>query len=172
MNGPPSFRAKPRAGTLSGASLIEGLHAGNVRFPDEQNSLIQGTLAACDDPRTIFSAVPGRAGLLSEQGAPLGLQRLERGGEHVDAQVRDQLREFISTNYLFGDSDRLPGDDASLIETGVVDSTGILEMIEFLEDRFGIEVAEDETIEENLGSVSALTRFVLAKASTSAATSL
>lgn len=86
----------------------------------------------------------------------------------MEAQVRDQLREFISANFLFGDDGRLPGDDGSLIESGVVDSTGILEMIEFLEDRFGIEVAEDETVEENLGSVSALTRFVLAKASTSA----
>lgn len=77
--------------------------------------------------------------------------------------IRDQLREFISTNYLFGDRDRLPADEESLLETGVVDSTGVLELIEFLEDDFGIVVAESETVFENLGSVAGLTRFVAAK---------
>lgn len=78
-------------------------------------------------------------------------------------QIRDTLREFMGDNYLFGDTDRLPADEESLLEKGVVDSTGILELIEFLEDRFGIEVAESETVFENLGSIGGLTRFVLAK---------
>jgi acyl carrier protein len=78
-------------------------------------------------------------------------------------EIRETLREFMGDNYLFGDTDRLPGDEESLLETGIVDSTGILELIEFLEDRFGIEVAESETVFENLGSIGGLTRFVLAK---------
>ncbi len=78
-------------------------------------------------------------------------------------EIRETLREFMGDNYLFGDTDRLPGDEESLLEKGVVDSTGILELIEFLEDRFGIEVAESETVFENLGSIGGLTRFVLAK---------
>ena len=77
--------------------------------------------------------------------------------------IRDRLREFIATNYLFGDRDRLPADEESLLETGVVDSTGVLELIEFLEDDFGIVVAESETVFENLGSVAGLTRFVAVK---------
>lgn len=82
-------------------------------------------------------------------------------------QIRAELREFIGDNYLFGDHDRLPGDQASLLEEGIVDSTGILELIEFLEDHFGIVVAESETVFANLGNVEGLTRFVASKTGTS-----
>jgi acyl carrier protein len=81
----------------------------------------------------------------------------------VHDQIRNELREFIGDNYLFGDHDRLPDDEASLLEEGIVDSTGILELIEFLEDHFGIVVGESETVFENLGSVGGLTRFVASK---------
>jgi acyl carrier protein len=81
----------------------------------------------------------------------------------VDAQIRAKLTEFIVTNYLFGDIARMSRDDDSLVEQGIIDSTGILELIEFLESRFGIEVSESETIPENLGSISNLTRFVMSK---------
>ena len=81
----------------------------------------------------------------------------------VEQGVRTELREFISANYLFGDVSRFPGDEDSLLAKGVLDSTGILELIEFLEAQFGIEVADSETVPDNLGSISALTRFVMAK---------
>jgi len=85
----------------------------------------------------------------------------------MEAQVKAQLREFISTNYLFGDETRAPGDEDSLLEKGVLDSTGVLELIEFLEDYYGIEVLDTETLPDNLGSISCLTRFVLGKLSRS-----
>ncbi|MGN6130201.1 MAG: hypothetical protein ACTHOK_07650, partial [Nocardioidaceae bacterium] len=81
----------------------------------------------------------------------------------MEAQVREELRDFIVTSYLFGDDSRLPADGDSLIESGVVDSTGILELIEFLESTYGIEVSETETVPDNLGSVANLTRFVVRK---------
>jgi acyl carrier protein len=81
----------------------------------------------------------------------------------VEEQVRAELTEFIVTNYLFGDVDRTPGDDDSLVEGGVIDSTGVLELIEFLESNFGIEVAETETVPENLDTISRLGRFVNSK---------
>jgi acyl carrier protein len=81
----------------------------------------------------------------------------------VHDDIKNQLREFIGDNYLFGDHDRLPDDEASLLEEGIVDSTGVLELIEFLEDHFGIVVAESETVFENLGSVAGLTRYVAGK---------
>jgi acyl carrier protein len=81
----------------------------------------------------------------------------------VDVQVRNELAEFIVTNYLFGDANLTPGDDDSLIEGGIVDSTGILELIEFLESHFGIEVSEAETVPENLDGISRLTKFVVGK---------
>jgi acyl carrier protein len=81
----------------------------------------------------------------------------------MDVRIREELTEFIVTNYLFGDNTLVPGDDESLIESGVVDSTGILELIEFLESNFGIEVSESETIPENLDGISRLTKFVTGK---------
>lgn len=81
----------------------------------------------------------------------------------MEEQIRDDVRGFIGTNYLFGDLARIPADEESLLEAGVVDSTGVLELIEFLEDHFGIEVAESETVVDNLGSIGGLVRFVTAK---------
>jgi acyl carrier protein len=68
-------------------------------------------------------------------------------------------------NFLFGDVARAPRDEDSLVEEGIIDSTGILELIEFLESRFGIEVSEAETVPQNLGSISSLTKFVMGKQS-------
>ena len=80
-----------------------------------------------------------------------------------EQRIRAELAEFIVTNYLFGDDSQTPRDGDLLVEDGVIDSTGILELIEFLESAFGIEVAEDETVPENLGSIACLTRFVMSK---------
>jgi acyl carrier protein len=81
----------------------------------------------------------------------------------VETQVRAELVDFVVNNYLFGDGARVPGDEESLVEGGIVDSTGILELIEFLESRFGIEVSETETVPENLGSIANLAKFVVGK---------
>ena len=66
-----------------------------------------------------------------------------------------QLADFITTAYLFGDESRLPATDESLLEAGILDSTGVLELIEFLEDNFEISVDDSETVPENLGSIAA-----------------
>jgi acyl carrier protein len=81
----------------------------------------------------------------------------------VDARVRSELVDFIVTNYLFGDASRAPQDDESLVEGGVIDSTGLMELIEYLEAEFGIEVADEDTVPSNLDTVANLTRFVLSK---------
>jgi acyl carrier protein len=85
----------------------------------------------------------------------------------VEQEIKTELREFVSTNYLFGDRTRLPADDDSLLENGILDSTGVLELIEFLEAQFGIEVSDTETVPDNLGSIGGLTRFVVVKQSRS-----
>jgi acyl carrier protein len=81
----------------------------------------------------------------------------------VEDRINAQLRDYIGTNFLFGDHERLPADEESLLAAGIVDSTGILEIIEFLEDHFGIQVLESETVVDNLGSLGGLTRFVRGK---------
>ena len=84
-------------------------------------------------------------------------------GVDMDTQIQAELTDFVVNNYLFGDAARAPRDEDSLVEGGVIDSTGILELIEFLESHFGIAVSESETVPQNLGSIANLTKFVLGK---------
>ncbi len=86
-------------------------------------------------------------------------------GEGVETEIHAALTEFIVMNYLFGDVTRVPQDDDTLVEQGTIDSTGVLELIQFLETHFDIEVSEAETVPQNLGSISSLIRFVMSKQS-------
>ena len=67
-------------------------------------------------------------------------------------EIRQQLRMYIIDNFLFGD-DKGFDDSVSFLESGILDSTGILEVISFLEEQFGIKVKDDELVPENLDSV-------------------
>ena len=81
----------------------------------------------------------------------------------VDSTIQSELTEFIVASYLFGDVARTPLDDDALVESGIIDSTSVLELIEFLESHFGIEVADAEIVPGNFGSISAMTQFVESK---------
>ena len=83
----------------------------------------------------------------------------------MDSVVLDQVREFVLRNFLFGDSTSMPADADSLLEGGVVDSTGVLELVEFLESDLEVPVADHETIPANLDSVQNITQFVERKRS-------
>lgn len=86
----------------------------------------------------------------------------------MTGEVAEQLREFILTSFLFGDADRMPDDSDSLLRTGVLDSTGVLELIEFLESEFSIAVEDHETVPANLDSISGVVDFVTSKRSVGA----
>ena len=70
--------------------------------------------------------------------------------------MRDNIRRFIFENFLFGEPDDSLGDKDSFLEKGVIDSTGILELVAFLEERFGVKIEDEELIPENLDSVNNL----------------
>ena len=70
------------------------------------------------------------------------------------------VRNFILKNFLFSEDDAALSDTGSLIADGVIDSTGVLELIMFLEQNFQIEVAEEEMIPENLDSVAKILAYV------------
>lgn len=74
--------------------------------------------------------------------------------------VRERVVEFILNELLLGDEGRLPGGEASLLETGVIDSTGVLELIEFLEASFEVVVEDNETIPANLDGIDRIVAFV------------
>jgi acyl carrier protein len=74
--------------------------------------------------------------------------------------VESEIRAFLAENFPLGaDANRLAS-DASLLEAGVIDSTGVLELIGFLESQYGIEVADDELLPENLDSIASIVRYV------------
>ncbi len=70
------------------------------------------------------------------------------------------VRRFIGENFLFRDNTDTIGNDASLLDAGVIDSTGVLELVCFLETTFGIEVQDDEMLPENLDSIRAISNYV------------
>ena len=74
--------------------------------------------------------------------------------------VQTKIRDFIVENFLFGDdSQPLPG-DLSLIESDMVDSTGILELVGFLEEGFGLKVADADIVPANLDSIDRIAAFI------------
>jgi acyl carrier protein len=77
--------------------------------------------------------------------------------------VEIQIRGYILENYLFTDDDSALGDDDSFLENGILDSTGMLEVIHFLEDEFGVIVDDHEMIPENLDSVNRITAYIVRK---------
>lgn len=76
----------------------------------------------------------------------------------VDARVRDYIRQ----NFLFG-SDQKLGDQDSLLDRGIIDSTGAMELVTFIESEFGVEVSDQDLVPENLDSVAAIAAFVTRK---------
>ncbi len=80
-----------------------------------------------------------------------------------NATIENVVREFLAENFpLSGASDELSRDE-SLIEAGVIDSTGVLELIGFIEERYEIEIADEEVLPENLDSIGNIGRFVTGK---------
>ncbi len=77
--------------------------------------------------------------------------------------VEEILRTYIAENILFS-SDGFPyTDETSFLENGIVDSTTVLELVLFIEERFGITVKDSEVIPENFDSISCLAKFITSK---------
>lgn len=81
-------------------------------------------------------------------------------------RIREKLRAYIETNFLYVVPDLILEDDDRLLERGVVDSMGIVEMLTFIEDEFGVKPEDEDISEANLGSVRAIVRFVASRQAT------
>ena len=81
----------------------------------------------------------------------------------MSTALQDQIRGFILENYLFtNDTSALALDD-SLLGRGIVDSTGMLEIIYFIEEQLGVKVADQDMIPDNLDSVNRIAKYVESK---------
>jgi acyl carrier protein len=74
-------------------------------------------------------------------------------------EYETEIRQFIADRFLFGEDKKL-GDDDSLLEAGIIDSTGILELINHLEERYKIKVNDDELVPENLDTIASISAFL------------
>ena len=77
--------------------------------------------------------------------------------------TKEKIRTFILKNYLFTDDPTVLTDDESFLKKGIIDSTGVLEVLEFLRVEFGVRVEDDEMIPDNLDSINRLTDFTARK---------
>jgi acyl carrier protein len=82
-------------------------------------------------------------------------------------EIRQQVKDFLINNFIFDPSAQI-GTEDSLMENGVVDSTGILEVIMWVEQTFGIHVEDSEVLPENFDSIGNIARYAQAKMGASA----
>jgi acyl carrier protein len=75
---------------------------------------------------------------------------------------RDRIRAFLASNFYIADAEALDS-DTSLLDQGIVDSTGVLEVIGFIEETFGITVEDSELLPENLDSIQGIAQYVIRK---------
>ena len=78
-------------------------------------------------------------------------------------QLRSEIRQFVLDELLMGDSASMLDDGESFLETGTIDSSGVLEVVMFLEHNFQLKVQDRELVPENLDSVNRLVQFVMRK---------
>ena len=69
------------------------------------------------------------------------------------------IREFVINNYLFGEDNGLREDD-SFLDKGIVDSTGVLELVSFLEETYSISIEDEELVPENLDTLENIARYL------------
>jgi acyl carrier protein len=81
----------------------------------------------------------------------------------TEIDIITDVREFIKSNFLFNAHESVIGEDASFLECGIIDSTGILELIAFLQNQYKITIEDYEMLPENLDSLSKISRYIRSK---------
>lgn len=77
--------------------------------------------------------------------------------------LRAKIKDYIIENFLFGDAEPLKDDAMSLLDNGIIDSTGVMELVAFLEGDLGLSIEDEDLVPENLDSVNNLVGFVTRK---------
>jgi len=77
--------------------------------------------------------------------------------------IEENLRTFIQNNFLLGDKNRAIKEDESFLQSGIIDSTGVLELVNFIEETYKIKVEDEELVPENLDSIQNLITYIQRK---------
>jgi len=83
--------------------------------------------------------------------------------DYDEKKIVDIIRKFIINNFILSNHKENIDANKSLYENGIVDSTGVLEIVDFLEETFGIKIEDDELIPDNLDSIRKMSEFVQRK---------
>lgn len=75
-------------------------------------------------------------------------------------EIKDRIHEFVVANCLFGDTSYELNDDTALLDTGIIDSTGVIELVLFVSDEFGIDVPPEDMLPEHFNSIARLASYV------------
>ncbi len=78
-------------------------------------------------------------------------------------KIENEIRQFLVENFILGDEVDKMGFDESLLENGVIDSTGVLEVVFFVEDKFQIEIDTEEVLPENFDTINRLAAYIRRK---------
>jgi acyl carrier protein len=73
--------------------------------------------------------------------------------------IEEKIRHFIEENFFLDGNDNLSSED-SLLEKGIIDSTGVLELVAFIEENYNFKIKDEELIPENLDSIKSISRFI------------
>ena len=88
---------------------------------------------------------------------------MDAGSKYSENDINRELRDFINENFLPSSGlDSFEQTD-SFMDKGIIDSTGILELLEFIEDKFDIKIEDEEIVPDNLDSLNKLTSFIKRK---------
>jgi acyl carrier protein len=86
----------------------------------------------------------------------------------MNAPLRQQIRQFVEETFLLGAAGQRIDDESSLVAAEIIDSTGFLEMIGFVESRFGVVVDEEDMVEDNFETIAAIAAFIGRKSAVAA----
>jgi acyl carrier protein len=81
----------------------------------------------------------------------------------TEATIIEETRRYIQENFLYARPDRVVAEDEHLMERGIVDSMGMMELIDFLEERFGVQPGDEEITESNFATLGRIGAYVVKK---------
>lgn len=88
---------------------------------------------------------------------------MESSSRMIGGQIKEKIKVFLKNNFLISTDFDAVNDDDSFLEKGIIDSTGVLELVSFIEETFQIKVEDEELIPQNLDSLNNVTLFIARK---------
>ena len=81
----------------------------------------------------------------------------------IESTVLARIRQYVQETFLYTQPDLVLAEHDRLLEKGVIDSMGMLELVDFLQSEFGVAVRDDDITEQNLGTLTSIARYVASR---------